>query len=68
MKIYPMLFYGITMEHSDPEVLLNRGIMFGFTYPACILLSVWFAWGLVLVSGKLVHVSSADLGLGRNET
>ena len=27
-----------------------------------ILLSVWFAWCLVLVSGKLVHVTFADLG------
>ena len=33
-----------------------------------VLLSVWFASCLVFVSGKLVHVISADVGLGRGGT
>ena len=66
MKTYPALFYGIIVEQSDPEVcyltVFSKGVS---CLVSCILLSAWFGWCPVFVSGGLVCVNSAGVGLGR---
>jgi len=67
VKTYPVLFYGIIVEQSDRlEMLLNifrKGISH-LVYVFC-LVGIWFEWCLVFISGELVHVVSADVGLCR---
>ena len=66
MKTYLALFYGIIVEQTDPEVLFNSFSKGVSCLVSRILLSVWFAWCLVFVSGGLVRVVSAGVGLGRD--
>ena len=45
VKTYPALFYGIIVKESSPEVQVVSLLV------SCVLLSAWFAWCLVFISG-----------------
>ena len=64
MKTYPTLFYdikglwGVFVLFYFLYSFQYRDVMNGFTY---ILLSVWFAWCQVFISGKLIHACHISL-------
>ena len=63
VKMYPVLFYGIIVEQSGP--VFSKGIS---CLVSRILLSALFALYLVFVSGWLVCINSAGVGLGQGGT
>ena len=55
MKTYPTLFYGRFVEQSGPEVVLNSFQWSGISVWGSHMLSAWFGWCPMFVSGKLVY-------------